>query len=79
MYGNGYPHADQLTPNLITGVLDEIIQRVEHGGERDVIARIMNMTLHPFKDEWGMNPEEEKKWIGDVPRGNRQMMCSCSS
>ena len=52
---------------------------MEHGGERDVITRIMNMTLHPFRDEWGMDPEEEKRWIGDVPRGNRQMMCSCSS
>ena len=60
-------------------VLDEIIQRVEHGGERDVLKRAMNMTLHPFDEEWGMDAEEEKRWTGDVPRGNRQMMCSCSS
>lgn len=70
-----------VNPNFIprSWVLDEIIQRVEHGGERDVISRVMNMTLHPFKEEWGMNAEEEKRWTGDVPRGNRQMMCSCSS
>ena len=60
-------------------VLDEVIQRVEHGGERDVISRIMNMCLNPFEERWGMDAEEEKRWTGDVPRGNRQMMCSCSS
>ncbi len=60
-------------------VLDEIIQRVEQGGERDILKRAMNMTLHPFEEEWGMDAEEEKRWTGDVPRGNRQMMCSCSS
>lgn len=60
-------------------VLDEIIQRVEHGGEREVLKRAMNMTLHPFDEEWGTDAEEEKRWTGDVPRGNRQMMCSCSS
>lgn len=60
-------------------VLDEVIQRVEHGGERDVLSRIMNMSLNPFEEQWGMDAEEEKRWTGDVPRGNRQMMCSCSS
>lgn len=60
-------------------VLDEIIQRVEHGGERDVLKRAMNMTLYPFEEEWGGDAEEEKRWTGDVPRTNRQMMCSCSS
>lgn len=60
-------------------VLDEIIQRVEHGGEREVLKRAMNMTLHPFDEGWGTDAEEEKRWTGDVPRANRQMMCSCSS
>lgn len=70
-----------VNPNFMprSWVLDEIIQRVEHGGERDVLKRAMNMTLHPFDEEWGMDAEEEKRWTGDVPRGNRQMMCSCSS
>ena len=60
-------------------VLDEIIQRVEHGGEREVLKRAMNMALHPFEEEWGGDADEEKRWTGDVPRTNRQMMCSCSS
>lgn len=60
-------------------VLDEVIQRIEHGGEREVLSRVMNMTLNPFEEHWGMDAEEEKRWTGDVPRGNRQMMCSCSS
>ena len=70
-----------VNPNFIprSWVLDEIIQRVEQGGERDVLKRVMNMTLHPFEENWGVNAEEEKRWTGDVPRGNRQMMCSCSS
>ena len=60
-------------------VLDEIIQRVEHGGERAVLTRVMDMALRPFEEEWDGDGEEEKRWTGDVPRGNRQMMCSCSS
>lgn len=70
-----------VNPNFMprSWVLDEVIQRVEHGGEREVVSRIMNMTLHPFEEQWGMDAEEERRWCGDVPRGNRQMMCSCSS
>ena len=60
-------------------ILDEIIQRVEQGGERDVLQRAMNMTLHPYAEDWGKDAEEERRWTSDVPRGNRQMMCSCSS
>lgn len=60
-------------------VLDDIIRRVELDGERGVLKRAMNMTLHPFEDEWGGDAEEEKRWTGDVPRYGRQMMCSCSS
>jgi len=60
-------------------VLDEIIQRVEHGGERDVLKRAMAMAEHPFEDEWGGDGEEEQRWCGDVPRQGRMMQCSCSS
>ena len=60
-------------------VLDEIIQRVEHGGERDVLKRVMTMAEHPFEEEWGGDREEEERWCGDVPRQGRMMQCSCSS
>ncbi len=60
-------------------VLDEIIQRVERGGERDVIGRVMKMAEHPFGEEWGGDGEEEERWCGDVPRHERMMQCSCSS
>ncbi|KAL8895350.1 MAG: hypothetical protein Q9192_003693 [Flavoplaca navasiana] len=61
-------------------VLDELIQRVEHGGEREVIGQAMEMALNPFQDEWKTGDrKQEERWCGDVPRGNRQMMCSCSS
>lgn len=60
-------------------VLDEIIQRVEHEGERDVIKRVMAMAEHPFEEEWAGDREEEERWCGDVPRHGRMMQCSCSS
>ena len=60
-------------------VLDEIIKRVEQGGERDVIGRVMKMAEHPFEDSWGGDREEEERWCGDVPREGRMMQCSCSS
>lgn len=70
-------------------ILDEVIQRVEKGGERDVLRRIMHMALHPFEDQWDGkafggtayegNREEEVGWAGDVPRFQRAMQCSCSS
>lgn len=60
-------------------VLDEIIQKVEHGGERDIMKRVMAMAEHPFEEEWGADREEEERWCGDVPRHERMMQCSCSS
>ncbi|MCJ1276081.1 hypothetical protein MMC21_003886 [Puttea exsequens] len=60
-------------------VLDEIIDRVEHKGERDVLKIVMTMAEHPFEEEWGGDKEEEKRWCGDVPRHGRMMQCSCSS
>lgn len=70
-------------------VLDEVIQRVEKGGERDVLRRVMHMALHPFEEQWDGEKsqgnvykgdrEEEVRWTGDVPRFQRAMQCSCSS
>ena len=60
-------------------VLDEIIQKVEHDGARDVIKRVMAMAEHPFEEEWGGDREEEERWCGDVPRTERMKQCSCSS
>ncbi|TKX27411.1 hypothetical protein C1H76_0248 [Elsinoe australis] len=48
-------------------ILDELIDRVEKRGERDVIDRVMNMALHPFEEEWGGDREEEERFCGDVP------------
>ncbi|KAK2739044.1 hypothetical protein FQN57_006726 [Myotisia sp. PD_48] len=60
-------------------VLDEVIQRVEKDGDREILDRVMNMALHPFEEEWGVNKEEEERFCGDVPRFKRMTMCSCSS
>ena len=60
-------------------VLDELIQRVEKKGEREVLDRVMNMALNPFQEEWGVDREEEERFCGDVPRYQRAMQCSCSS
>lgn len=60
-------------------ILDEVIERVEHRGDRDILGRVMHMALNPFNDSWGLNREEEERFCGDVPRFKRGMMCSCSS
>ena len=71
----------QVNPKFIprSWILDEIIQRVERDGERDVLDRAMNMAEHPFEEEWQGDREEEERWCGDVPRQGRMMQCSCSS
>jgi uncharacterized protein YdiU (UPF0061 family) len=63
-------------------ILDELIQRVEVKGERDILGRVMNMSLNPFDvDEkgWGGDAKEEERFCGDVPGVKRAMQCSCSS
>ncbi|EAA62291.1 hypothetical protein AN5110.2 [Aspergillus nidulans FGSC A4] len=60
-------------------ILEEVIERVERRGDRDILGRVMNMALNPFNEEWGLNREEEERFCGDVPRFQRAMMCSCSS
>jgi uncharacterized protein YdiU (UPF0061 family) len=60
-------------------VLDELIERVEKNGEREILDHVMEMALNPFQEEWGWNREEEERFCGDVPRYQRAMQCSCSS
>ncbi|KAK4505354.1 hypothetical protein PRZ48_003317 [Zasmidium cellare] len=60
-------------------ILDELIDRVEKKGEREVLDRVMDMALAPFNEEWGWNREEEERFCGDVPKYQRAMQCSCSS
>ncbi|KAL1967241.1 hypothetical protein VTN77DRAFT_3287 [Rasamsonia byssochlamydoides] len=60
-------------------VLDEVIERVERKGDREILGRVMHMALHPFQDRWDLNREEEERFCGDVPRFKRAMMCTCSS
>lgn len=60
-------------------ILDELIERVEKKGEREILDKVMDMALAPFEDEWGWNKQEEERFCGDVPRYQRAMQCSCSS
>ncbi|OAA35693.1 putative protein family UPF0061 [Metarhizium rileyi] len=81
----------RVNPNFVPRgwILDEVIRRVEKEGERDVLHRVMHMALNPFEDEWdgkvfdGIpykgDAEEERRWVGEVPRPGRLMQCSCSS
>ncbi|KAJ5833148.1 hypothetical protein N7474_001459 [Penicillium riverlandense] len=70
-----------VNPNFVPRgwILDEVIERVERKGDRDILGRVMQMSLNPFNDEWGLNKEEEKRFCGDVPKYKRAMLCSCSS
>jgi len=60
-------------------ILDELIQRVEKGGEREILERVLHMALHPFEEHWGWDEAEEERFCGDVPKVQRAMQCSCSS
>ena len=60
-------------------VLDELIERVEKKGEREILGHVMDMALNPFNEEWGWNKEEEERLCGDVPKYQRMTQCSCSS
>ncbi|KAJ5156512.1 hypothetical protein N7492_009315 [Penicillium capsulatum] len=70
-----------VNPNFVPRgwILDEVIERVERKGDREVLGRVMQMSLDPFQDEWGLLKEEEERFCGDVPKYKRAMMCSCSS
>ncbi|KAJ5726512.1 uncharacterized protein N7483_007869 [Penicillium malachiteum] len=85
-WGTGHDEERQaamkaVNPNFIPRgwILDEVIERVEHKGDRDILGRVMQMSLNPFQDQWGLAEEEEKRFCGDVPKYKRAMMCSCSS
>ncbi|KAJ6262156.1 hypothetical protein Dda_2961 [Drechslerella dactyloides] len=62
-------------------VLDELISRVQREGERDILHKILDMSLRPFEDHWGPQSEweEEDRLCGDVPPQDVGMQCSCSS
>lgn len=60
-------------------VLDELIDRVEKKGERDILPAIMKLILDPFQENWGWNEAEEERFCGDVPKYKGMMQCSCSS
>ncbi|KAJ5443645.1 uncharacterized protein N7458_007517 [Penicillium daleae] len=70
-----------VNPNFIPRgwILDEVIEKVEKKGDRDILGRVMQMSLNPFNEEWGLNKAEEERFCGDVPKYKRAMMCSCSS
>ncbi|KAJ5405541.1 hypothetical protein N7465_006825 [Penicillium sp. CMV-2018d] len=70
-----------VNPNFVPRgwILDELIERVERKGDRDILGRIMHMSLNPFNDGWDLHKEEEERFCGDVPKYKRAMMCSCSS
>lgn len=60
-------------------VLDEVIDRVQNRGDRNILGKVMRMSLDPFQKEWGWDRDEEERLCGDVPREGRGLMCSCSS
>jgi uncharacterized protein YdiU (UPF0061 family) len=64
-------------------ILDELIDRVEKKGERDVLNDIMRVNLDPFAEEWDglteAQKDEAERWCGDVPKYKGMMQCSCSS
>ncbi|EQL35507.1 hypothetical protein BDFG_02729 [Blastomyces dermatitidis ATCC 26199] len=60
-------------------ILDEVIERVENKGDREILDRVMHMALNPFQEEWNWNKDEEERFCGDVPQFKRMTMCSCSS
>ncbi|KAF4967098.1 hypothetical protein FSARC_5290 [Fusarium sarcochroum] len=81
----------RVNPNFVPRgwILDELIQRVEKDGERDVLNRVMHMVLNPFEDRWdgetfdgqtySGDKDEELRWTDDPPKTERAMQCSCSS
>ena len=70
----------QVNPKFVPKgwVLDELIERVEKKGEREVLRRAIDMSLRPFEEKWEGSDDEER-WCGDVPRYRRALQCSCSS
>jgi len=72
---------DAVNPNFLprNWVLDELIQRVEKEGEREILQRIQHMSLNPFNESWSWDAKEEARFCGDVPKFKAGLQCSCSS
>ena len=70
-----------VNPNFVPRgwLLDEVIERVEKRGDREIMAGIMKMALKPFEDNWNWKDDDEKRFVGDVPKFRRAIQCSCSS
>ena len=60
-------------------ILDEVINRVEKKGDRDILPAVMKLALNPFEEHWGWNEGEEERFCGDVPKYRGLLQCSCSS
>ncbi|KAF2118780.1 hypothetical protein BDV96DRAFT_596612 [Lophiotrema nucula] len=71
----------KVNPNFVprSWILDELIDRVEQKGERDILNDIMKLNLNPFEEHWDWNETEEERFCGDVPKYKGMMQCSCSS
>lgn len=69
-----------VNPNFVprNWVLEEIIARVEKGGDREVLGAVMELVQRPFEDTWD-GVGDAQRWTGDVPRAKRATQCSCSS
>ncbi|KAK9448130.1 uncharacterized protein V1518DRAFT_419737 [Limtongia smithiae] len=76
-----------VNPNFIlrNWILDDVIRRVQRENDQDVLQRVLYMAQHPFNDVWTTREEdedkynEERRFIGDVPRRLQGTTCSCSS
>ncbi|KAL5116701.1 hypothetical protein ACEQ8H_005450 [Pleosporales sp. CAS-2024a] len=72
---------NEVNPKFVprSWILDELIDRVEKKGEREILPQIMKLTLNPFQEHWDWNEAEEERYCGDVPKYKGMMQCSCSS
>jgi serine/tyrosine/threonine adenylyltransferase len=65
-------------------VLEEVIRKTESEKgvgvkNKEMLDLVLAMALEPFKEEWGIDKEEEERLCGDVPKLDRGFQCSCSS
>ncbi|PSN68165.1 UPF0061-domain-containing protein [Corynespora cassiicola Philippines] len=72
---------EKVNPKFVprSWILDEVINRVEKKGDRDILPAVMKLALNPFEEHWGWNEEEEERFCGDVPKYRGLLQCSCSS
>ncbi|KAF2711091.1 UPF0061-domain-containing protein [Pleomassaria siparia CBS 279.74] len=72
---------NKVNPNFVprSWILDELIDRVEKKGDREILSNIMKINLNPFQESWGWDEKEEERFTGDVPKYKGMMQCSCSS